>query len=269
MEFEDLAALLYLKFKLQEPEDLQDFKHVVIDEAQDFGDFNFYALKQIMPKSSFSIFGDLTQSIYQYRGIDNWNSVITNSFDQNCNIKYLLKSYRTTTEIMNSANHIIAHIGMKKAEPVIRHGECVKYIKTENEQLKNIVRIINDNLEEGYKSIAVITKTEKEADFINKQLKKIGMNIENINSKNSEYNGGICTIPCYLSKGLEFDSVIISDASEEQYNSNKLLDMKLLYVAMTRALHELVVLYNNQLTLPLAKQEKIEKETVKIKSRIR
>ncbi len=268
IEFEDLAALLYLKNKLQEPEELQKFRHVVIDEAQDLGDFNFYALKQMMPKATFSIFGDLTQSIYQYRGIKDWESVINKSFDQNCDMKYLLKSYRTTAEIMNSANNIVEHVGMKKAEPVIRHGDRVKYIETNDNQLDTIINTINDNLSKNYQSIAIITKTEGEAISINKQLGKLGVTAENINSKNDEYNGGICTIPSYLSKGLEFDSVIIANASEKLYSSKRAIDMKLLYVAMTRALHDLTILHSGELTLPLREEIKME-EKEKIKEKVR
>ena len=70
-----------------------------IDEAQDFGDFSFYALKSLLRNATFSIFGDLAQSIYQYRGINNWQNVANNTFKEKCDMKYLLKSYRTTTEM--------------------------------------------------------------------------------------------------------------------------------------------------------------------------
>ena len=43
-------------------------------------------------------------------------------------------------------------------------------------------------------------------------------------------------IPSYLTKGLEFDATIIFNPSEENYKSN-LLDERLLYVSLTRALH--------------------------------
>jgi DNA helicase-2/ATP-dependent DNA helicase PcrA len=42
-----------------------------------------------------------------------------------------------------------------------------------------------------------------------------------------------------LAKGLEFDAVLIADATEESYMHNEHLDIKLLYIAMTRALHSL------------------------------
>ncbi|MNH35116.1 Helicase IV [compost metagenome] len=52
-------------------------------------------------------------------------------------------------------------------------------------------------------------------------------------------------VPVYLSKGLEFDAVLIADASEEAYSH---LDAKLLYVGCTRALHKLQLLHTGQLT---------------------
>ena len=70
----------------------------------------------------------------------------------------------------------------------------------------------------------------------------------------AKYNGGICIVTSYLAKGLEFDAVIISNVNEFYYNSNKVVDMKLLYVSMTRALHELKILYNGNITRPLKEE---------------
>ena len=92
--------------------------------------------------------------------------------------------------------------------------------------------------------------------------------IIDVDDSNTEYEGGICTMPCYLAKGLEFDGVIITDASENKYNSNKSIDMKLLYVAMTRALHDLTILHDGKLTLPLKNEIKVDIEE-EIKTKVR
>lgn len=131
VEFEDLSALVYLKAKIVGTEEYDNYRQIAIDEAQDYGEFSFYALRTLFRKATFSIFGDLAQSIYQYRGIKNWNEVLSTTFEGDCELKYLLKSYRTTTEIMNSANNITKHINLEIAKPVIRHGENVEYIKYE------------------------------------------------------------------------------------------------------------------------------------------
>ena len=253
VEFEDLSALIYLKCKILGEEPYDQYRQVAIDEAQDFGDFSFYALKSLLRNATFSVFGDLAQSIYQYRGVEDWKTGIENTFNEKCEMKYLLKSYRTTTEIMNSANNITSYINLNTARPVIRHGECVKYINynNDNEQICLIKSILSKYRENGYKTIAIICKNEEEAILINNKLINENIEIKNITNSDTEYDGGICTITSYLAKGLEFDGAIVANATEGEYNSNKDIDMKLLYVSMTRPLHELNVLYNKNIVKPL------------------
>lgn len=250
-EFEDLSSLIYLKAKMNGIDEYGKYKQIVIDEAQDYGEFTFFSLKFILKNAAFSIFGDLAQSIYQYRSIENWESVLNNTFRYQGEIQYLLKSYRTTTEIMDSANNITKYIKLNTAKPVIRHGKKVSFIKykEKNEQISLIKRILEQYKTQNYKTIAIICKNEEEAQEL---YIKLEMNdIKNITLNDTEYNGGICIITSYLAKGLEFDGVIISNSGEEEYNSNKIIDMKLLYVAMTRPLHELTILYKNDITKPL------------------
>lgn len=250
-EFEDLSSLIYLKAKINGIDEYGKYKQIVIDEAQDYGEFTFFSLKFILKNAAFSIFGDLAQSIYQYRSIKNWESVLNNTFRNQGDIQYLLKSYRTTTEIMDSANNITKYIKLNTAKPVIRHGKKVSFIKykEKNEQISLIKRILEQYKTQNYKTIAIICKNEEEAQEL---YIKLEMNdIKNITLNDTEYNGGICIITSYLAKGLEFDGVIISNSGEEEYNSNKIIDMKLLYVAMTRPLHELTILYKNDITKPL------------------
>ena len=52
-------------------------------------------------------------------------------------------------------------------------------------------------------------------------------------------------IPSYLSKGLEFDAVIVSNASSDNYSEE---ERNLMYVVLTRALHKLDVFYTGNLT---------------------
>ena len=99
--------------------------------------------------------------------------------------------------------------------------------------------------------------------FINFDLKALGMEIPNvtINDDLSDEKFRICTISNQLAKGLEFDAVIINNASENVYSSNNSLDMKLLYVAITRALHELDIVYYGELSKSLEnKKRKILKK---------
>ncbi len=246
--YEDLSSLLYINYKIYGSKEYINMKHVVIDEAQDYNELTFYALKKIMKHSTFSIYGDLAQSLYPYRSLEKWEDIKDNVF-KDINIKYLSKSYRTSIEIMREANKINKYLKLNEAEAVIRHADDVIYHKI-NDKYLDIEYYVNLYIEKGLKSIAIITKNQVESEKIyEKLINKINISI--IDDTNQEYNGGICIITSKLSKGLEFDGVIVVDADEKIYSPNNQLDMKLLYVSMTRAMHNLVVMYSEDLCVAL------------------
>lgn len=259
-DFEDLASLIYIKRVISPDKDYEKIRHVVIDESQDLGEFNFYSLKSTLPSATFSIFGDLAQSIYDYRGINSWEDVNSSMFMNNGNIINFNKSYRTTAEIMNVADDVAESIGLGRSDLVVRHGEGV--LVSEIEEEKNIPEYIAKKIieykEKGYKTIAVISKTELLSNYINDNLATLGINIPNV-SETDDFNDErfrICTISNQLAKGLEFDAVIINNANENVYSVSNPLDMKLLYVAITRALHELDIVYTGEVSKPLEKYVK-------------
>lgn len=233
---EDLTPIMYFKYKIY-GSDLYDwYRHVAIDEAQDYNDFTFYILKKIIKNASFSIYGDLAQSLYSYKSIKNWNSIF--DFYERPQLLTLGKSYRTTIEIMEEANKINKHLSLQLATPVIRHGKEVSYIKIKN-KYDDILKILDGM---NHRTIAIISKTEELSKNVYDDLKH-KIDIHHITVDNREYDQGICSISSFLSKGLEFDAVIIID---DGFDSSNDIEMKLLYVSMTRALHELYVLYNSK-----------------------
>lgn len=241
----DLPGLLYLHSKIHDNMDLVKIRHTVVDEAQDYGKFHFYTMKKVLAKSSFSIFGDLAQSIYDYKAIDNWEEVARDVFLEDCSIDYLLKSYRTTVEIMEEANKVLKHIGLKEGQPVIRHGKKVEYIST-HKNLEKTKEVLDLLLKENYSTLAIICKDEKECKEVFSNLKDKYPILE-VNKENLDYLGGICCVSSEYAKGLEFDAVVLYNASS--YDEKDNTDMKHLYVAMTRALHEMYILYQDELFL--------------------
>ncbi|MDD6223718.1 MAG: 3'-5' exonuclease [bacterium] len=221
--------------------DYTGYRHVVIDEAQDYGEFVFYVLKQLMKNATFSIFGDLAQTIYEYRTIDSWDNILKVGYE--ANIKYLTKSYRTTIEIMEEANKINQYLNLSIADAVVRHGVSVSYEKLADNLEEKVKKLIGKN----YQTIAIISKDPEEAKYVYEDLKQKNIDIHLITHESVEYNGGICSITSCLSKGLEFDGVIIYKADQNSFNEANLFDMKLLYVSMTRALHELIITYEHSL----------------------
>lgn len=248
IEIEDLAPLIYMKFRIYGMDEKIPVKHIVVDEAQDFSVFQFYVIKNIIKDSSFTILGDLCQGIHSHRGVKDWDDVKRYAFEEKpCNILNLEQSYRTTVEIMEAANKVLLSIKDKNlpiGRPVIRHGESVKLIKRETlkDIASDIMGRINELKKSGFVSIAVICKTMEECQDMLKLLKKGKDAPYIISGSEKEYRGGMVIVPSYLAKGLEFDAVMIADGDSERYKVNE-LDAKLLYVSMTRPLHKLYIYY--------------------------
>jgi len=253
LEIEDVAPIIYLKYSIYGMEEKLTVKHIVIDEGQDFSVFQLYVLKRIVKDSSFTILGDLCQSIHSYRGIKRWEDVIDSVFDdRKCEFLTLEKSYRTTVEIMEAANKVISKIkdrNMVLGSPVIRHGEKVNLIKKDNMKdiLESVIIDIKRFEKEGFKSIAIVCKTIDACRNILFKLKKDLEKIDIISGKEDEYKSGLVVVPSYLTKGLEFDIVMIINQGEDVYREDE-LDIKLLYVSMTRALHKLYIYYDGQIS---------------------
>lgn len=175
VEYEDLAPLMYLSARLKGLEAGIGARFVAIDEAQDFNELQFEVLKRILKSDKFSIFGDLSQGIHGYRGVQDWERICRNVFQGKCEFRILEQSYRTTVEIMNFANQVLSLIrGEKlvKANPVVRHGikpQCVS-LPTEAKLMDEIVRKVREHLQNKYSSIAIITKTDMDAQKIYKKL---------------------------------------------------------------------------------------------------
>lgn len=246
VEIEDLSPIMYIKHKVIGLEEKLTVRHVVIDEAQDFSPFQLYIIKEIIGGNSFTILGDLCQGIYSYRGINDWESVSESIFgSNNYTMLTLEQSYRTTIEIMEAANEVIKSLhnsSFPPSKPVIRHGE--KVTVTEKSNLKDIAKEITEIIkgikQEGFKSAAIVCKTLEESKEIKAYLKGLGYDINTISGSEDEYFGGVVIIPSYLVKGLEFDVVIIANGSSSAYSEDP-LDVKLLYIAMTRPLHRLYI----------------------------
>ncbi len=86
-------------------------------------------------------------------------------------------------------------------------------------------------------------KDRTHADELFSELKKheaeIGKEVFDYTENN--YQAGLLVLPISNSKGLEFDTVVIPDLCDEYYSTDE-IDIKKLYVAMTRALHKLYIL---------------------------
>ncbi|GLB58714.1 RNA polymerase recycling motor HelD [Cytobacillus sp. NCCP-133] len=241
-EREDLALMLYLQENLFGiPKNLRA-KNIVIDEAQDYSFMELLSLKQALDTDMFTLVGDLAQGIHSYRGLTSWSQVLDYIFPR-ATYTELQKSYRTTVEIMQKANELLTMLpySFPEVEPVVRHGKSPVFIKRKEGEglVKQIEEQVTCLKEEEYKTFAVIGKTMKDCRLLHTLFEKYAeLPFKLLQEQESIPKDEIIIVPSYLAKGLEFDGVMILSI-EEKFSRGSELDIKLLYVAMTRPLHRL------------------------------
>ncbi|WP_219836753.1 3'-5' exonuclease [Paenibacillus sp. R14(2021)] len=250
---EDLAPLVYIQVRLNGFDGLP-YDHVVIDEAQDYSPFQLEALKQCQRQPSMTVLGDLQQGIHGYAGIHSWTELTSLFLEADTGYFELDRSYRSTMEIIDFANRVLGAMGdgVKPAVPVFRSGEAVDVVPLANdaERLDTIADTIQSWQQNAdYRTIAVLGRNTASCEAISKRLAAAGIEAALVQSKQEAYGGGLTVVPAYLAKGLEFDAVLVADADSGSFGSN---DAKLLYVACTRALHKLKLLYCGELTTLVA-----------------
>ena len=249
LQFEDLVPIMYLYFELWGYPKDTSIKHVVIDEAQDYTLMQMEMLKKIFYKASFTILGDVHQTInpfYRYSSLNEMNKV----FENKGRYLELTKTYRSSAEIIDYTNHIL---GIENG-CAVRRNNSIPVLLRNVEKEKIITQLIQDITimkDNGMKRIAIIVKNHSEMlEFYNK-LKPILSDVCLVSEPNFGKEESVVVLPAYISKGLEFDGVISCVLKENCYKEQ---EKYLFYVVCTRAQHALTV-YNQ----PELKLERLKK----------
>lgn len=247
----DLAALAYIYKRIKETEVISEAHHIVIDEAQDFGMMAYSVLKYCIKDCTYTIMGDISQNIHFGYGLNDWEElkklILSSSRDS---FGILKKSYRNTIEISEFATNILHHgqFSIYPVEPIIRHGEPVQLEEVSNFDtiLQKAAMVCKTWQQKGLETIAVVCRNRKHANETAKELSKY-INITDSDLENAVFGTGIMVLPVEYTKGLEFDAVLIFNPTRDDYPVDD-GHAKLLYVAATRALHELCILHTGNLT---------------------
>ncbi|UWO25829.1 ATP-binding domain-containing protein [Marvinbryantia formatexigens] len=267
----DLAALAYLYKRIKETDGIREASHIIIDEAQDFGMMAYGALAYCLRGCTYTIMGDVSQNIYFGYGLNDWEElqklILTGTFDS---FGLLKKSYRNTVEISDFATDILRHgnFPIYPVDPVKRHGNPVRVesCSDENNMIQKAADIITGWQREGHETVAVICRDEEESAAVSDMLGKKIL-LEDSNLETAEFGSGVMVLPVEYTKGLEFDAVLLYHPSAAHYPAEDSY-VKLLYVAATRALHELAVLHTGDLTELIGKPVSEEKRMRSLENQI-
>lgn len=235
IQYEDALLMAYIKGLLEGFLYEGTIKQVVIDEAQDYNRLQYLIITKIFKKADFTILGDINQNInpyYSYSSLEELEDL----FHGQTKYIELLKTYRSSPEIIEYTNKIL---NLKHVNAIRKNNNKPVVIRKNVADLKNSLLQDIKTLQKEYKSTAIITKDNVEAEKIYNLLKE-EIEISYVEADSKKFKKDLIIIPAYTAKGLEFDSVILYN---DRNNSYRKKERNLLYVACTRTQHELYI-YN-------------------------
>ncbi len=229
LEFEDALGVVYVKSVLGMSAVLSGVKHILIDEAQDLSYIQHKLILKMFPRAKVTLLADTNQAI-----ISELNTTSKEELARiyNANTLNLNKSYRSTKEINSYALNLLPED--KRYDIFERSGEKVKEIIGSAEDLKNAVK----DMATDSPSTCIITRNLKETIEVYNNLKTEIEGLRICDNKSFELSHNPIVMPLALTKGLEFDNVIVYDRGDA-FKGDK--NKKYLYMAATRALHKLTI----------------------------
>lgn len=237
----DVSAYLYLYDLITGRRTNYEMRYAFIDEIQDYTPFQLAYLKFNFPRAKFTMLGDLNQAIFTKDESRNLLKQISGLFDpQKTDVVQLTKSYRSTKQITDFTKQILRQ--GEKIEAFNRQGPLPAMYprNNKNEAIKAVKEILQKNDHEGF-TTAIITKDLAGAKEVHELLNKADQKATLIATANQRLVKGDLVVPSYLAKGLEFDAVIMWNASKERYH--RLDETQLVYTITSRAMYKLDVVY--------------------------
>jgi len=238
--YEDATPYLYLKELIEGVRTNTEIRHVFVDEGQDYSPFQYEYLKKLFPRARMTVLGDFGQAIFmQATNLQESDSPLFRLYGETeTSLIRLVRSYRSTREIVEFTKELLSDGA--EIVPFERSGPKPVLVRLEGGEKRDaqLLKDIAALQAEGFDSIAVITKTAAESRVAFESLQmKGGEALQLITKETLAFEKGVMVIPVYLAKGIEFDAVLIYEASPQAYGRDN--ERKLLYTACTRAMHRL------------------------------
>lgn len=237
LSYEDATPFLLMKELIRGFQTNGSVKHILVDEAQDYSPFQFEFLKQLFPSARMTVLGDFNQAIFAHASeMDDFHTLMSLYGQVETEVINMTRSYRSTKPIIDFTRRLVPN--GERIIPFERDGErpVLEQVANYAELHNCIASKVADLRGHGYHSIAIICKSAEESIRAYDALSSID-DIKLLKSNSIEYEQGVVVIPSYLSKGIEFDAVIIYDASEDVYVDESF--RRVFYTACTRAMHYL------------------------------
>jgi len=237
---EDATPYLFVKELVEGVRTNTEIRHVFIDEGQDYSAFQYEYFRKLFPRARMTVLGDFGQAIFvQSTSLEASDYPLIRLFGEaDTSLVRLVRSYRSTREIVEFTRSLLP--GGDEIVPFDRRGGKPLLIRSNGVKQRD-AKLLDDIASltaEGFAAIAIITKTAAESRAAYESLRMQGCDgLQLITKETLAFEKGVMVIPVYLAKGIEFDAVLLYDASPAAYSRDN--ERKLLYTACTRAMHRL------------------------------
>lgn len=244
---EGVRLLLYVATMIAPIRDYEGFTHLFIDEVQDVSLLLMAALSNYYFRAKFTVVGDTFQSFSTATTIfsleERHPELLKYYFnDRVLEHRKLEISYRCTAQITRFANGILGWELDKNVFP--RTGEEVEVtVLSQEEGMMHLEKIIEET-PDYYHTSAIFARTMQEAKALHRQLESFGVELLEDSSESLGSRFVVTTIE--VAKGLEFDQVIIWQATKDRYATIK--EKMMFYTICTRAKHGLKVITTPDVT---------------------
>ncbi len=218
--------------------------HLVIDEAQDFGPVEFAIMVDaVQDKRHLTIVGDVSQKILFARKFIGWDKILNTLEIKKDDLIQLEVSFRCTVPIMNLARKIEG-----SSDPVSfgRPGNDITWHRAtdQNDYLETLASWTENLLKKDpFKMVALICRYPRQAMELKEELEPMISHEVRVGHRDQfSFEPGVIVSNIHQVKGLEFDAVALIEPSEKFYPGKQSESRNMLYVGVTRAEDDLLVI---------------------------
>ncbi|MEO6318581.1 MAG: ATP-binding domain-containing protein, partial [Acidimicrobiales bacterium] len=221
------------------------YGHAVVDEAQDLSAMELRAVARRCPSRSMTVLGDLAQATAPGAQSSWADAIVHLGSPETASIEELELGYRVPRPILEVANRLLPTVApsVRPAQSVRDDGDPPTFVAVSGAEVPGQVAVLVRELAGRRASVGVIAAVGLGAalgDALTEAAVPFGTGVR----------GGLGGVVTLLgpteAKGLEFDAVVVVEPASIFVDER---GGRLLYVGLTRAVHELVVVH--ALALPV------------------
>lgn len=220
------------------------YRHIAIDEVQDFSPLEVRVLLDCLDdRRSMTLAGDTQQHVLMDAGFTSWAEFFQHLGLEGTEVDTLRVSYRSTREIIRFAYAVLGPLREDGDDPMTTrsgpevesfrftdHGACVAFLA---DALIHLAQV------EPLASVALLAPAAEISDLYDRGLRDADVpNLHRVRDQRYRFAPGVEITEVGEVKGLEFDYVVLLEASARHYPDTAAA-RRLLHVGATRAIHQL------------------------------